>query len=51
LLKIKIYTGLGLVSIKQKMQLFGGDITCHSVEGEFIEFIFSFPKVTKDLST
>jgi len=44
-------TGLGLVSIKQTMQLFGGDITCHSVEGEFIEFIFSFPKVTKDLKT
>jgi len=42
-------TGLGLVSIKQTMQLFGGDITCHSVEGEFIEFIFSFPKIEKTI--
>jgi signal transduction histidine kinase len=38
-------TGLGLASIKQTMQLFGGDVACNSEEGDFIEFIFSFPKL------
>jgi PAS domain S-box-containing protein len=40
-------TGLGLASIKQTMQLFGGDVTCNSKEGDFIEFIFTFPKLKK----
>ena len=36
-------TGIGLASVKQTMQLFGGDITCRSEEGDFIEFVFTFP--------
>jgi len=40
-------TGLGLASIKQTMQLFGGDVVCNSEEGNFLEFIFTFPKLEK----
>lgn len=36
-------TGLGLAYCKRTMNAFGGDITCHSVEGEYTEFILSFP--------
>jgi CheY-like chemotaxis protein len=35
---------LGLVFCKRAMQSFGGDISCNSREGEFCEFILSFPK-------
>ncbi len=36
-------TGVGLAFCKLTMQSFGGDITCHSVEGDYIEFELSFP--------
>lgn len=38
-------TGLGLSSAKPIMQAFGGDISCHRVEGDCIEFCLSFPLV------
>lgn len=37
-------TGIGLAFCKKMMQSFGGDLTCHSVFGEYIEFTLSFPK-------
>lgn len=37
-------TGIGLAFCKKIMQNFGGDLTCHSVFGEYIEFTLSFPK-------
>ncbi|WP_010302003.1 ATP-binding protein [Candidatus Odyssella thessalonicensis] len=37
--------GVGLAFCKMVMQKLGGDITCTSVEGEFTEFILSFPTV------
>lgn len=37
--------GVGLAFCKTTMQLFGGDITCHSVHGDYIEFVLSFPKL------
>ena len=37
-------TGIGLAFCKKMMQNFGGDLTCHSVFGEYIEFTLSFPK-------
>lgn len=36
-------TGLGLSYCKRVMHSFGGDIICNSVQGEFTEFILSFP--------
>ncbi|MCX6180066.1 MAG: response regulator [Chlorobiales bacterium] len=38
-------TGLGLSYCKRVMHAFRGDITCNSVQGEFTEFILSFPVV------
>lgn len=38
-------TGVGLAFCKLTMNSFGGDISCHSVEGEFIEFTLIFPKI------
>lgn len=40
-------TGLGLAYCKRVMQAFGGDITCHSVPGEFTEFTLRFPEVSQ----
>ena len=40
-------TGLGLSYCKRVMHAFDGDITCHSVEGEFTEFVLSFPVVSE----
>lgn len=37
-------TGIGLAFCKLTMQNFGGDITCHSVAGDYAEFILTFPK-------
>ena len=37
-------TGIGLAFCKKMMQNFGGDLICHSVFGEYIEFTLSFPK-------
>jgi PAS domain S-box-containing protein len=37
-------TGVGLAFCKFTMQSMGGDITCHSVEGDYIEFVLTFPK-------
>ena len=36
-------TGVGLAFCKITMKNFGGDIHCHSVYGEHIEFVLSFP--------
>ena len=38
-------TGIGLSFCKLVMQRFGGDIRCHSKEGEYTEFVLSFPKI------
>lgn len=38
-------TGIGLAYCKNAMHIFGGDISCQSIEGESMEFILSFPKV------
>ncbi|MFN7096477.1 MAG: sensor histidine kinase, partial [Gammaproteobacteria bacterium] len=38
-------TGVGLAFCKLTMQSFGGDIICHSVEGDYIEFILLFPRI------
>ena len=38
-------TGIGLSSAKQIMQAFGGDIECHLVDGDCVEFVLSFPKL------
>jgi PAS domain S-box-containing protein len=40
-------TGVGLAFCKKLMQDFGGNITCHSEYGNFIEFVLTFPKVTE----
>lgn len=37
--------GLGLAFCKIVMEKFGGDIKCDSVEGEYTEFVLSFPAV------
>jgi signal transduction histidine kinase len=38
-------TGLGLTFCKLVMESFGGSIICRSVEGEYTEFVLSFPVV------
>ncbi len=38
-------TGLGLAFCKMVMTGMGGDITCRSQEGEYTEFILTFPKL------
>jgi two-component system, sensor histidine kinase and response regulator len=38
-------TGLGLSFCKMVMETYGGDITCKSKQGEYIEFSLSFPKI------
>ncbi len=40
-------TGLGLAFCKMVLQGLGGDIQCHSREGEFTEFQLFFPKIPK----
>lgn len=40
-------TGVGLAFCKLTMKSFGGDIICHSVEGDYIEFVLTFPKMGK----
>lgn len=40
-------TGIGLAFCKLVMQNMGGKIECFSTEGEFTEFILTFPKVNK----
>ena len=41
-------TGLGLAYCKRVMRLFGGDITCESVQGEYTEFTLGFPVVNEE---
>ncbi|MBL6955837.1 MAG: response regulator [Chlorobium phaeobacteroides] len=41
-------TGLGLAYCKRVMESFKGDITCDSVEGEYTEFILTFPVISGD---
>lgn len=38
-------TGIGLAFAKKTMENFGGNLTCNSVYGEYMEFILSFPKI------
>jgi two-component system, CAI-1 autoinducer sensor kinase/phosphatase CqsS len=38
-------TGLGLPFCRRVMRSFGGQISCHSVAGEFTEFTLQFPKI------
>lgn len=38
-------TGVGLAFCKMMMNFFGGDITCHTVYGDYMEFVLIFPKV------
>lgn len=38
-------TGVGLAFCKKMMLVFGGDISCDSKHGEWIEFILQFPKI------
>ncbi|NTW69059.1 MAG: response regulator [Chlorobiaceae bacterium] len=40
-------TGLGLAYCKRVMTAFGGAIDCESVEGEYTEFILSFPVISE----
>jgi len=40
--------GIGLAYCKMVMQAFNGDITCHSREGEYAEFLLTFPKVKRE---
>lgn len=40
-------TGIGLYFCKMVMNDMGGEIACHSSEGEFTEFVLYFPKWTK----
>jgi len=37
-------TGIGLAFCKMTMEGFGGSISCHSVEGDYIEFVLTFPQ-------
>jgi len=41
-------TGLGLAYCKRAMRLFGGDITCESLQGEYTEFTLSFPVINEE---
>jgi len=41
-------TGIGLAFCRDVMDSFGGEIKCQSVEGEYAEFIISFPQVKVD---
>jgi PAS domain S-box-containing protein len=43
-------TGIGLSFSKKTLKDFGGDITCHSEFGDYIEFILVFPKLTEDFA-
>lgn len=38
-------TGLGLAFCKMVMDYYKGSITCHSKEGEYTEFVLTFPKL------
>jgi len=40
-------TGLGLSYCQRVMHAFDGDITCDSVEGQYTEFVLTFPVVTQ----
>ncbi len=41
-------TGVGLAFCKLAMKSFSGDITCHTIEGDSIEFVLSFPCANDD---
>ncbi|MDW6092622.1 hybrid sensor histidine kinase/response regulator [Vibrio rhizosphaerae] len=41
-------SGLGLSYCKRAMKLFGGDIQCQSVYGEYTRFTLTFPHVTQE---
>ncbi|HEV2614265.1 MAG TPA: PAS domain-containing sensor histidine kinase [Gammaproteobacteria bacterium] len=39
-------TGIGLAFCKMTLDSFGGSINCHSVEGDYIEFVLNFPGIS-----
>lgn len=41
-------SGIGLAFCKIVMESYGGKIECKSAEGEFTEFILSFPPISRD---
>jgi PAS domain S-box-containing protein len=43
--KTKGGAGIGLAFCKMTMQSYDGDIKCNSKEGEYAEFVLSFPKI------
>ena len=43
-------SGLGLAFSRRVMRAMGGEITCHSVFGQFTEFTLSFPPVGRHAS-
>lgn len=43
--KTKYGTGIGLAFCKKVMNSFGGNITCHSIEGEYIDLLLKFPAI------
>ncbi|WP_032113774.1 sensor histidine kinase [Candidatus Paracaedibacter symbiosus] len=45
--KTKYGTGIGLAFCKMVMENLGGNIICHSKEGEFTEFVLSFPIINE----
>lgn len=38
--------GIGLAFCKMVMRSYGGDIRCHSVEGEYVDFVMEFPRLS-----
>ncbi len=38
-------TGIGLAFCKLTMESFGGSVSCHAQEGDYMEFVLSFPKI------
>lgn len=46
--KTKYGTGIGLSFCKDVMNGLGGDITCKSQQGEYTEFILTFPPLERD---
>ncbi len=38
-------TGVGMAFCKLTMKNFEGDITCHSMDGDYMEFVLTFPKL------
>ncbi len=44
-------TGIGLAFCRLAMQSFGGTIEANSMEGEYMEFVLKFPKISAEFKT